>query len=276
MDRADLSRIGRSLAREHAFGLKVVREHLAAAVAVCAAWVAEAFLGAPGGSAAVVWACSSAALLVRYVGVYRAEARYDGPPPSARSGLPDWVLDLVGVYAWKAGVPLPHVRAVDDERIGPAYVAPAGTICINPAYLVALPRDAVRGLVAHEIAHLARKDGPRDYWFLVMACQASLAASFAGPLGLIAFLVVPYAWAWKNRASEFGADRMAVRMAGGKEALVSTLGSFVFPKPETMPAMLSALRVRPSRDERLLAVGVSPSALATPTDWSPPAGRRAV
>lgn len=101
---------------------------------------------------------------------------------------------------------LPAVRVAADPLLaGPAALAPA-TVCLPPWAVGLEPRQR-RAMLAHEVAHLSRRD---PYWLLVYALLRPL----------------PFAAVASRRLTELAehaCDAWAVRQTGGGRALAESL-----------------------------------------------------
>lgn len=102
---------------------------------------------------------------------------------------------------------LAHVRlAADPELASPAAWAPA-TVCLPPWAISALRPRQRRAMLAHEIAHLARRD---PYWQLLYALLPPL------PLAALAQRRL-------GELAEHACDAWAARQSGGGRALAESL-----------------------------------------------------
>ena len=160
------------------------------------------------------------------------------PDPRVRTYVGD-VLDLAG----RAGIPQPKVCIIDSDQPNafatgrdPAHAA----VCASTGLLALLSREEIRGVMAHELAHVKNRDT------LTMTITATIAgavgslANFAmffgggdrdrqgGFIGSLAVMILaPLAAGLVqmaiSRSREYEADRVGATIASDPEALASAL-----------------------------------------------------
>lgn len=141
-------------------------------------------------------------------GAPRPQRRRVTPDPRSAAALEAALPDL----AARAGLPMPEIHFVDGD--GPAIFCTgvrAPAIVISRGALRLLDPDELRGALAHELCHLARRD-PASSW----AVFAARVIMFYNP----AFQVVARALA---RDAEWLADERAAELSGDRLALASGL-----------------------------------------------------
>jgi heat shock protein HtpX len=169
--------------------------------------------------------------------------------PVDRSEAPELFRDIEEI-AQRAGVPMPSVYLIPSEQ--PNAFATGrnpknAVVAVTEGLLRYLPRDQVRGVLAHEIAHIANRD------ILVMTIAAMIGAAisaianilqfsmlFGGsdednnnPLGMIgalaAIIVAPLAamilQLAVSRQREYLADATAAQYLGEGKPLADALGT---------------------------------------------------
>jgi heat shock protein HtpX len=169
--------------------------------------------------------------------------------PLDRSEAPELFRDIEEI-AGRAGVPMPAVYLIPSEQ--PNAFATGrnpknAVVAVTEGLLRYLPRDQVRGVLAHEIAHIANRD------ILVMTIAAMIGAAIAAianilqfsllfgggdddrdnPLGIIgalaAIIVAPLAATILqlavSRQREYLADATAAQYLGEGKPLADALGT---------------------------------------------------
>jgi heat shock protein HtpX len=168
--------------------------------------------------------------------------------PVERSEAPELYRDIEEI-AGRAGVPMPAVYLIPSEQ--PNAFATGrnpknAVVAVTEGLLRYLPRDQVRGVLAHEVAHIANRD------ILVMTIAAMIGAAisaianilqfsmlFGGddedsnPLGivgaLVAIIVAPMAalilQLAVSRQREYLADATAAQYLGEAKPLADALGT---------------------------------------------------
>ena len=178
------------------------------------------------------------------LGMYGARP-VDASDPDPR--IANFVAD-VHALADAAGLPRPAVNIVDSDQPNafatgrdPAHAA----VCANTGLLRMLTRAEIRGVMAHELAHVKNRDT------LTMTITATIAgaisslaniAMFASMFGgrrdeedrggligtLAVALIAPFAAALVqmgvSRSREYEADRIGAEISGDPQALASALG----------------------------------------------------
>lgn len=159
-----------------------------------------------------VWgALAGARLLRRGLGVLRVR-RAAQAAVAASAPLPAGLARLARDTAMAMAVPIPQVGIVDRCR-GGAYVV--GTrrpvLIVGRDLLDVLDTEELEGVVAHELAHVQRRD--------------TLVATTLGVVRDLMFFVPGGAWAVRqlHREREIAADQAAVEVTGRPGALASGL-----------------------------------------------------
>jgi heat shock protein HtpX len=168
--------------------------------------------------------------------------------PVDRSEAPELFRDIEEI-AGRAGVPMPAVYLIPSEQ--PNAFATGrnpknAVVAVTEGLLRYLPRDQVKGVLAHEVAHIANRD------ILVMTIAAMIGAAIAAianilqfsmlfggddednnPLGLVgalaAIIVAPLAATILqlavSRQREYLADATAAQYLGEGKPLADALGT---------------------------------------------------
>ena len=189
------------------------------------------------------------AVLMNAVGYWfsdRIALRASRARPLAGDEAPE-LRSLVAELAARAGVPVPRLHLIDEEQPNafatgrnPANAA----VAVTSGLLVHLPRNQVRAVLAHELAHVRNRD------ILVSSIAAMIAAAIAaianvvqfsylfgghdedaGPLAwlgtLLAIVVAPIAamllQLGVSRQREYLADATAARLLGDGDQLADAL-----------------------------------------------------
>lgn len=204
----------------------------------------------------------------------RVVLRMHGAQPLDAAEAPE-LHGMVRELAARAGIPTPRLYLVDDAQ--PNAFATGrnpehGVVAVTTGLLRLLPRQEVRGVIAHEIAHIANRD------ILVASVAAAMAAavSFVGnalqfsalfggaqssdeqggsPMGaLVMAIVAPIAATLVqlgiSRSREYMADELGARLAGDPESLARALerlhqGTALIPSEAARPATASLFIVNP-------------------------------
>lgn len=204
-----------------------------------------------GGSNGIILFAGIAVLfnLVMYWFSAKLALRASKARPVDRSEAPELYRDVEEI-AGKAGVPMPAVYLIPSEQ--PNAFATGrnpknAVIAVTEGLLRYLPRDQVRGVLAHELAHISNRD------ILVMTIAAMIGAAisaianilqfsmlFGGgddedsnPLGivgaLVAIIVAPMAamilQLAVSRQREYLADATAAQYLGEGKPLADALGT---------------------------------------------------
>lgn len=193
----------------------------------------------------------------------RLAVRAAGAHPVSEGEL-GWLRDEVAVLAGRAGLPVPRLFVSPDLQ--PNAFATGrnerhAVVCVTAGLLDRLDRDEVRGVVAHEIAHIRHRD------ILIGSVAAAVAtgisaianmAMFAGMFGssddedrpnplalLLLALVAPIAAMVMqmalSRSREYEADRLGAELLGDPRPLARALT-----KIEAM-AMRTPMHVSPAQ-----------------------------
>ena len=175
----------------------------------------------------------------------RLAVRAAGAHPVSDGEL-GWLRDEVAVLAGRAGLPVPRLFVSPDPQ--PNAFATGrnerhAVVCVTAGLLDRLDRDEVRGVVAHEIAHIRHRD------ILIGSVAAAVAtgisaianmAMFAGMFGssddedrpnpvalLLLALVAPIAAMVMqmalSRSREYEADRLGAELLGDPRPLARAL-----------------------------------------------------
>lgn len=164
--------------------------------------------------------------------------------PVSRTDAPE-LHDMVDRLAESAGVPVPALYIVDDPSPNafatgrsPSHAA----IAVNRGLINLLDREEVRGVIAHEMAHIKHRDTLTMTVVASMAGAITVLASFArffaffggnsedgeNPLSLLVLAIVaPLAAVLIqlgiSRAREFEADKTGAELAGTPNGLANAL-----------------------------------------------------
>lgn len=195
---------------------------------------AIAFVVAAGMNLASYWNADKIVL-----SMYRAQP-VDESHPSAL--VRNYVADVVEM-ADRAGLPRPRICIIESEQPNafatgrdPAHAAVAATVGL----LQMLDRREIRGVMAHELAHVKNRDTLTMTVTATIAGAVSMLANFAmffgggdrdrpgGMIGTIALAILaPIAAALVqmaiSRGREYEADRGGAEIGGDPEALASAL-----------------------------------------------------
>ena len=168
--------------------------------------------------------------------------------PVEQSEAPELYRDIEEIAA-KAGVPMPRVYLIPSEQpnaFATGRSPKKAVVAVTEGLLRYLPRDQVRGVLAHEMGHIANRD------ILVMTIAAMIGAAIAAianilqfsmffggddednnPLGivgvLVAIVVAPLAamilQLAVSRQREYLADATAAQYLGEGRPLAEALGT---------------------------------------------------
>jgi heat shock protein HtpX len=176
----------------------------------------------------------------------RLVLRSSGARPLGADEAPE-LHQMVGELAHAAGIPAPKLYLVEEDYANafatgrnPAH----GAVAVTAGLLRILPRREVRGVIAHEIAHIRNRD------ITIATVAAGLAAVISGianavqfswlfggssdedgpgsAIGALLFAMVAPIGAMLvqmaiSRSREYVADATAARLTGDPEALASAL-----------------------------------------------------
>ncbi len=216
-----------------------------------------AALGAHAGLAAVLttgwalWVLGAAATCVARVVLERRRLR------PRRPGAPDWVLDAQGSAGWAP----PQVRYTTSPAIRSPVVIGAREVCLPADGLRELTLTERRAVLAHELAHVRRRD---PLWRL------------AANVLCIVLPFQPFVRRVRRRLmelAEFACDDEAIRVTGSRRALAEALARLAvlrWNEPACAPAFtggesrllrrvrrLSLERHGPARTRRVLLAAVA-------------------
>ena len=184
-------------------------------------------------------------------------------------GLHDMVAELAG----RAGIPAPRLYLIPSPHANAFATGrnpERGVVAVTQGILETLTARELRGVIAHEIAHIRNRD-------VLVASVAATVAAAVGSLGnmlqwtvifgggqqqdrgsqaggLLAALVAPFAATLLqlavSRAREYGADATAARLTGDPDALARALARLSAaaarePEPDMEPATASLFIVSP-------------------------------
>ncbi len=161
-----------------------------------------------------------------------------------------WVEQDVEDLARRAGIPKPRVFWVPTEMSPNAFAtgrSPSkGVVAVTAGLVRTLDRRQVRGVLAHEIGHIAHRDTLVSAVAATMAGAISMLARsfmwFGGSrdregggnpiLGLVMMIVAPLMAAMihmaVSRTREYMADRYAADLTGDPEGLASALEALAY------------------------------------------------
>jgi heat shock protein HtpX len=211
--------------------------------------------------------------------------------PVDRSEAPELYRDIEEV-AGKAGVPMPRVYLIPSEQpnaFATGRSPKKAAVAVTEGLLRYLPREQVRGVLAHEIAHIANRD------ILVTTIAAMIGAAIAAianilqfsiffggddednnPLGilgvLVAIIVAPLAATILqlavSRQREYLADATAAQYLGEGRPLADALGTLQR-GVEAVP-----MKVNPATEALYIANPLSGRGLASLFSTHPPMEER--
>jgi heat shock protein HtpX len=198
------------------------------------AGMALAFVFAAGMNLFTYWNADSIVLRTYHA----REVEADDPNPQIQTYVAD-----VEALAVKADLPRPRICIIDNDQPNafatgrdPAHAA----VCATTGLLAMLSRDEVRGVMAHELAHVKNRD----------TLTMTITATFAGAIGALAnfgmffggndrdrpggligtlalAILAPLAAALVqmaiSRSREYEADRVGAEIAGDPQALARAL-----------------------------------------------------
>ncbi|MGB5756551.1 MAG: M48 family metalloprotease [Acidimicrobiales bacterium] len=162
-------------------------------------------------------------------------------------GQLDWLRSDLAVLAERAGMASPRLFLSPDAQpnaFATGRSERTAVVCVTEGLLAALDRDEVRGVVAHEVAHVRHRDiligsiaAAVATGISMLANLAMFASMFGGgsddddapnPLAvLVLALVAPVAASVMqmalSRSREFEADRLGAELVGDPRPLASAL-----------------------------------------------------
>ncbi|MCB1369808.1 MAG: zinc metalloprotease HtpX [Rhodobacteraceae bacterium] len=198
--------------------------------------------------------------------------------PVTRASAPD-LHAMVGELAANAGLPMPKVYLIRSDQ--PNAFATGrnpenGAVAVTTGILQLLDRDELRGVIAHELAHIRNRDTLTMTVAATVAGAISMLAQFGfffghsnndrnplGPLGvLLAVLFAPLAamliQMTISRTREYSADRLGAEISGDPLGLAGALrkissyaGRLELPSAERNPASASMFIVNPLSGARM-------------------------
>lgn len=198
------------------------------------AGMALAFVFAAGMNLFAYW--NSDSIVLRTYHAREVEA--DDPNPQIRTYVAD-----VEALALRADLPRPRICIIDNDQPNafatgrdPAHAA----VCATTGLLAVLSRDEVRGVMAHELAHVKNRDTLTMTITATFAGAIGALANFGmffggndrdrpgGMIGTIALAILaPLAAALVqmaiSRSREYEADRVGAEIAGDPQALARAL-----------------------------------------------------
>jgi heat shock protein HtpX len=173
--------------------------------------------------------------------------RMSGARPVSPQQQPD-LFRMTEELAQRAGIPMPKLYVIDDAQ--PNAFATGrnpenAAVAVNTGLLNLLSREEVKGVVAHELAHVKHRDtltmaivATLAGAIMMLADMARFAAIFGGsrdsdgestnPIVFIAMLVIAPLAAMLvqmgvSRAREFEADATAAHLTGSPDGLINAL-----------------------------------------------------
>lgn len=170
--------------------------------------------------------------------------------------------DRVAALGARAGLALRQLYVLPRaaEREANAFAASNDTVLVTDHLLRHLSRDEVDAVLAHEMAHLARRDPQRMLLALLAKAGAVLGAMFAsGSPAVVAavFLAGTAAFLALCRRFELGADARALALGAAPAALISGLARLgrLNHVPPRWPDRVAWALTHPSLERRAAAVG---------------------
>jgi heat shock protein HtpX len=164
-----------------------------------------------------------------------------------RPGQLDWLQSDLAVLAERAGIRTPRLFLSPDAQpnaFATGRNERTAVVCVTEGLLAVLDRDEVRGVVAHEVAHVRHRDiligsiaAAVATGISMIANMAMFASMFGGgsndddapnPLVVMALAIVAPVAATVmqmalSRSREFEADRLGAELAGDPRPLASAL-----------------------------------------------------
>ncbi|HMQ92956.1 MAG TPA: zinc metalloprotease HtpX [Amaricoccus sp.] len=198
--------------------------------------------------------------------------------PVTRASAPD-LHAMVSELAANAGLPMPKIYLVRSDQPNAFATGrnPAnGAVAVTTGILQLLDRDELRGVIAHELAHIRNRDTLTMTVAATVAGAISMLAQFGfffghsnndrnplGPIGvLLAVLFAPLAamliQMTISRTREYSADRLGAEISGDPLGLAGALrkissyaGRLELPSAERNPASASMFIVNPLTGARM-------------------------
>lgn len=161
------------------------------------------------------------------------------PAPRAELG---WLHEMVQELAQRAGIPAPALYVIPHEQSPNAFATgrspDKGVVAVTAGLLRSMPPREIRGVIAHEIGHIANRDTLISAIAATLAGVVSMLASGArwGAIGrrregglvllLVALLAPIAALVLRmaiSRSREYGADAYAAKISGDPDGLAAAL-----------------------------------------------------
>lgn len=161
------------------------------------------------------------------------------PAPRGELG---WLHEMVEELAQRAGIPTPRLYVIPHENSPNAFATgrspERGVVAVTAGLLRAMPPREVRGVLAHEIGHIANRDTLVSAIAATMGGVVSMLAYSAswgsvgrrrdnGILVLLVALLAPLAATVLrmavSRSREYGADAYAAKISGDPDGLADAL-----------------------------------------------------
>lgn len=156
-----------------------------------------------------------------------------------------WLEDDVAELAQRAGIPMPRVFIVPNERSPNAFATgrspDRGVVAVTAGLLEVLDRRQIRGVLAHELGHIAHRDTLISAVAATMGAAVSMLGRMAFWFGgnreeggnpivaLLMMLLAPLAamiiQMSISRTREYAADRRAAALTGDPQGLASALAT---------------------------------------------------
>jgi Zn-dependent protease with chaperone function len=194
--------------------------------------------------------------------------------------LRDRVFDLAG----RAGVRLQQLYVVPFRRLrmANAFAVQGNVVTLTDLLLRELDRDEVGAILAHEMAHLARRDPSKLALILVASLAVPMATATIGgyaPAAVVLAACLTAQLALRRRI-EYAADARALTLGVRPEALVTGLVRLhqLSQIPVRWSRLCEAFLTHPSSERRALRIAqlarLDPNAVASWLEAPPAAGPR--
>ena len=204
-------------------------------------------LGATGASA--TWALVLTVVLVAAAGVVFVVERRNASARLTRQRWTGWpkrtVQPIVDDLAKRAGIPPPHTFLIDSDAAN-AFTSGRsrpGTITVTSELLTALSDRELNGVLAHEIAHIVRRDAQRLTWTALLCGLVAGAVS----AGIVVIWAVPYEALMTFPAMILGAGVAALSQMAicrSREFSADRLGASLCGNPLWIAAALERIESR--------------------------------
>lgn len=166
--------------------------------------------------------------------------RSTGAKPVPEGGRLDWLHQDIAELAQRAGIPKPRLYITEDpspNAFATGRSPSKGVVAVTAGLLNTLDRREIRGVLAHEIGHIAHRDTLISSVAATMAgviTWLSYSIMYGGRdedrnplLGLLAMILAPLAATIIrmaiSRTREYSADRRAAEISGDPEGLAMAL-----------------------------------------------------